>query len=121
MMWRWVESIWPRTHLPGTASMPELCAPHLFESRAVTVRAAGRPAHRPFRGLLGVHLRYGLHTRAVTVFRDTLTRRLQTFRCLHDCSGFFRLERLPGGACTHWKSAALSRRTPFPAVGASEM
>ena len=24
----------------------------------------------------------------------------------------FRLERLPGGACTHWKSAALSRRTP---------
>ena len=24
----------------------------------------------------------------------------------------FRLERLPGGARTHWKSAALSRRTP---------
>ena len=33
---------------------------------------SGRPAHRPFRGLLGVHSRYGLHTRAVTVFRDTL-------------------------------------------------
>src|SRR5262245_18617555 len=33
----------------------------------------GRPAHRPFRGLLGVHSRYGLHTRAVTVYRDTLT------------------------------------------------
>ena len=33
---------------------------------------SGRPAHRPFRGLLGVHLRYGLHTRAVTVYRDTL-------------------------------------------------
>jgi hypothetical protein len=32
-----------------------------------------RPAHRPFRGLLGVHSRYGLHTRAVTVFRDTLS------------------------------------------------
>ena len=72
----------------------------------------GRPAHRPFRGLLGVHSRYGLHTRAVTVFRDTLNRRLQPFRYLHDCSGCFRLERLPGGTCTHWKSAALSRRTP---------
>ena len=34
---------------------------------------SGRPAHCPFRGLLGVHSRYGLHTRAVTVFRDTLT------------------------------------------------
>jgi hypothetical protein len=22
----------------------------------------------------------------------------------HDCSGCFRLERLPGGACTHWKA-----------------
>src|ERR1700756_6056522 len=29
-----------------------------------------RPAHRPFRGLLGVHSRCGLHTRAVSVFRD---------------------------------------------------
>jgi hypothetical protein len=43
------------------------------------------------------------------------TRRLQPFRYLHDCSGCFRLERSPGGACTHWKSAALSRRTPEPA------
>jgi hypothetical protein len=34
--------------------------------------------------LLGVHSRYGLHTRAVTAFRDTLIRRLQPFRCLHD-------------------------------------
>jgi hypothetical protein len=32
----------------------------------------GRPVHRRFRGLLGVHSHYGLHTRAVTVFRDTL-------------------------------------------------
>jgi len=30
-----------------------------------------RPARRPFRGLLGVHSRYGLYTRAVTIFRDT--------------------------------------------------
>src|SRR5438132_4556434 len=34
---------------------------------------SGRPAHCPFRGLLGVHSRYGLHTRAITVYRDTLS------------------------------------------------
>ena len=65
---------------------------------------SGRPAHRPFRGLLGVHSRYGLHTRAVTVYRDPLIRRLQPLRFLHSCSGCFRLERLPGGTCTHWKA-----------------
>src|ERR1700687_5749541 len=37
------------------------------------IPSSGRPAHCPFRGLLGVHSRYGLHTRAVTVYRDTLT------------------------------------------------
>jgi hypothetical protein len=37
------------------------------------ISLSGRPARRPFRGLLGVHLRYGLHTRAVTVYRDTLS------------------------------------------------
>jgi hypothetical protein len=36
------------------------------------ISLSGRPAHCPFRGLLGVHSRYGLYTRAVTVFRDTL-------------------------------------------------
>jgi hypothetical protein len=41
--------------------------------------SSGRPAHRPFRGLLGVHSRYGLHTRAVTVYRDTLTRGFSHF------------------------------------------
>src|SRR5882757_10023650 len=34
---------------------------------------SGRPVHCPFRGLLGVHSRYGLHTRAVTVYRDPLS------------------------------------------------
>src|SRR6266478_3101032 len=71
---------------------------------------SGRPAHRPFRGLLSVHSRCGLHTRTVTHF-VTATRGLQTFRHLHACPGCFRLERSPGGACTRWKSAALSRRT----------
>jgi hypothetical protein len=70
----------------------------------------GRPAHLPFRGLLSVYSRYGLHARAVTK-SVTAIRGLQTFRLLHACPGCFRLERLPGGACTRWKSAALSRRT----------
>jgi hypothetical protein len=51
-----------------------------------------------------IHSRYGLHTRAVTVYRDPLIRRLQPLRYLHDCSGCFRLERLPGGPCTPWKA-----------------
>src|ERR1700745_1970122 len=41
----------------------------------------------------------------------TAIRRLQALRLLHVFSGRFRLERSPGGACTHWKRAALSRRT----------
>src|SRR6202023_385554 len=40
---------------------------------------SGRPAHRAFRGLPGVYSRYGLHTRAVTVYRDTLTRGFSHF------------------------------------------
>ena len=77
--------------------------------------SSGRPAHCPFRGLLGVHSRYGLHTRAVTNSRHA-NRRLQPFRLLHDCSGCFRLERLPGGPRTHWKAppfhGAHPERTP---------
>src|SRR5262245_40615240 len=48
------------------AHSPQPCQPS-------PIWQSGRPAHRPFRGLLGVHSRYGLHTRAVTVFRDTLS------------------------------------------------
>jgi hypothetical protein len=63
----------------------------------------GRPAHRHFRGLLGVYLRCGLHTRAVTNF-VTAIRGLQTFCRLHACPGCFRLERSPGGVCTRGKA-----------------
>ena len=82
--------------------------PHPYQPSPIPL--SGRPAHRPFRGLLDVHSHCGLHTRAVTKL-VTVIRRLQTFRRLHACSGCFRLERSPGGPCTHWKSAALSRRT----------
>src|SRR5271167_3704486 len=59
-------------HYPGAA------AGHILRSFTQPYQPSpkglsGRPAHRPFRGLLGVHSRYGLHTRAVTVYRDTLT------------------------------------------------
>src|SRR3982074_1206294 len=72
---------------------------------------SGRPAHCPFRGLPGVHSRYGLHTRAVTNSWHA-NRRLQPLRYLHDCSDCFRLERLPGGGCTHWKARPLPRAHP---------
>ena len=44
----------------------------------------------------------------------TAIRRLQTFRLLHACSGCFRLERLPGGACTHWKAPPCHGAPPQP-------
>src|SRR5216684_3446473 len=64
---------------------------------------SGRPAHRPFRGLLSVHSRCGLHTRAVTNSWHAF-RRLQPVRYLLGCSGCFRLERSPGGTCTYSKA-----------------
>lgn len=98
-------------HYPGAAPRRPACS--LVQSYQPSPEwQSGRPAHRLFRGLPGVHSRYGLHTRAVTVICDPLHRRLQPFRYLHSCSGCFRLERSPGGAYTHWESAAFSRRTP---------
>src|SRR5262245_11977952 len=57
---------------PCFAHSPQPCQPS-------PIWRSGRPAHRPFRGLLGVHSRYVLHTRAVTVFRDTLSERFSHF------------------------------------------
>lgn len=55
------------------------------------------------------------HVAACTLAKslyDPLHRRLQPLRYLHDCSDCYRLERKsPGGIRTHWKSAALARRT----------
>lgn len=73
----------------------------------------GRPVHRPFRGLLSVHSRYGLHTRAATVFCG-----------MHIPEGFSGFvtsttapvasggSTSPGGPFTHWNNIAFSRRTP---------
>src|SRR3984893_12480470 len=78
--------------------------------------SSGRPAHCPFRGLLGVHSRCGLHTRAVTNLRHA-NRRLQALRYLHDGSDCFRLERLPGGTCAHWKAPPLHGAHPSRTLG----
>jgi hypothetical protein len=69
-----------------------------------------------FRGLLGIHSRYGLHTRAVTIFVTRISRRLQTFRLLHACSGCFRLEQFAGWGLHPLENAAFARRTPSTAV-----
>ena len=96
-------------HYPGAAtgcivySLPQSYQPS-------PIWQSGRPAPRPFRGLFGVHLRYGLHTRAVTIFRDTLNQRLQLFRYLHSCSGCFRLEHFAG-----WAFHPLGKRRLFTA------
>src|SRR5262245_63545683 len=79
------------------------------------------------------HCRVGLHivlfevcsaftrvaacTLAQSPYIVTAIRGLQTFRHLHACPGCFRRDRSPGGPCTHWKSAALSRRTWIPDLG----
>src|SRR4029077_19452201 len=75
---------------PSRISLPRNCSRvglHivLFEACAAFTRVAAR-------------------TLAPSPIRDLLHRRLQPFCYLHDCSGCFRLERLPGGACTHWRA-----------------
>ena len=63
-----------------------------------------RPAHRPFRGLLSVHSRCGLHTRTVTVCRDRYPKASDTSSppCL--------LRSLPAGAVAGWGLHPLEKR-----------
>src|SRR6059036_3102750 len=66
----------PCVHAAATTPVQRLgvVLAHLTQScQPSPVGSPGRPAHRPFRGLLGVHSRCGLHTRAVTVCRDPLS------------------------------------------------
>src|SRR5271169_4878449 len=90
-------------HYPGAADGRTRRSKFTHPCQPSPIPLSVRPVHRPFRGLLGVYSRCGLHTRAVTKF-VTAIRGLQTFRHLHACPGCFRLERSPGGPCTHWKT-----------------
>jgi hypothetical protein len=65
---------------------------------------------RPAGQLAPLH-RVDRRTLARSPIRDQPHRRLQLFCYLHDCSGCFRLERLPSGPCTHCKAPPYSRRT----------
>jgi hypothetical protein len=97
-------------HYPGAADelQTSLKLARLYQPSPKWV--SGRPAHRPFRGLLSVHSRCGLHTRTVTYV--TVIRGLQTLRYLHACPGCFRLELLAGWDSHPLENAAFARRTP---------
>src|ERR1700732_3016894 len=79
------------------ARVPQPCQPS-------PVPRPDRPAHRPFRGLLSVHLRCGLHTRTVTVYRDRYPKASDTSSppCL--------LRSLPAGAVAGWGLHPLEKR-----------
>jgi len=68
-------------------------------------------SHRPFRGLLSVYSRCGLHTRAVTVYRDKHFPKASTVSLPPQCSGSFRLEHLAGWDSHPLENAAFTRRT----------
>jgi hypothetical protein len=101
-------------HYPGAADelQTSLKLARLYQPSPKWV--SGRPAHRPFRGLLSVHSRCGLHTRTVTYV--TVIRGLQTLRYLHACPGCFRLELLAGWDSHPLENAAFARRTPYPVI-----
>jgi hypothetical protein len=92
-----------RRHYPGAVtgrfvcSLPQSCQPS-------PQWQAGRPARRLFRGLLGVHSRCGLHTRAATVIRGSHSKgfnRFVTSTVAPVASGG---STLPGGTFTHWEA-----------------
>ena len=70
---------------------------------SLLLHRCGLSPHTPCRSP-GALTRVAARTLAPSPIRDLLHRRLQPFRYLHDCSGCFRLERSPGGTCTHWKA-----------------
>src|SRR5215813_1439994 len=79
------------------------------------IRRSGRPAHRPFRGLLGVHSHCGLHTRAVTnCGRYPKASDISSPPCLLRLLPAGAIS--PGGPRTHWKAppfhGARRKRSP---------
>ena len=91
-------------HYPGTATggLASLIPPQSYQPSLIW--PSGRPVHCPFRGLLSVHSRYGLHTRAVTVYRDPLSEGFSHFVTSIAAPVASGWSVSPGGACTHWKA-----------------
>src|SRR5271168_4828436 len=68
-----------------------------------------------FRGLLGVHSRFGLHVRRVAQ-GDPLHRRLRWLRLLHHRSDCYRLERPAAGWVSHPLEIAAFARLTKPLI-----
>jgi hypothetical protein len=80
-----------------------------FMHIAFPERVSGRPAHRPFRGLLGVQSRCGLHTRAALVARYTEGfSHFVTSMTAPVASGW---SESPGGPFTHWNAPPFTAHT----------
>ena len=93
-------------HYPGAAS----AAPTLLISTAVSAfpsMAAGSACTMAFRGLLSVHSRYGLHTRTVTTFCDSLAEGFSHFVTSMTAPVTSGWSISPGGILTHWKAPPL--------------
>jgi hypothetical protein len=80
------------------------------------IRLSGQPAHWHFRGLLSVHSRYGLHTRAVTLFSDPLSEGFNHFVTSIVASLLLGRSDLAGWDLHPLENAAFSRRTPMFAL-----
>jgi hypothetical protein len=82
----------------GSASLtsPQSCQPS-------PTWQSGRPVHRHFEAC-SAFTRVKACTLALSPYIVTGIPRLQPVRYLGGCSGCFRLERLPGGICIHWKA-----------------
>src|SRR3984957_7431742 len=91
-------------HYPGAADGRTRRSKITHPCQPSPIPLSGRPAHRPFRGLLGVYSRCGLHTRTVTVCRDRYPKASDTSSppCL--------LRSLPAGAVAGWGLHPLEKR-----------
>jgi len=108
-------------HYPGGTTGGGVVAPQEPVTAAFPIPLLGRLPHYAFRGLLGVHSRYGLSARGVAQ-GDPFHRRLRQYRYLHCRSDCYRLERpLAGWELHPLKIDALARRTKGTAWGQREL
>ena len=98
-------------HYPGAADgrrLRSIAQPY----QPSPVRRPGRPARFPFRGLLGVHLRCGLHTRAGHLFVTLLPEGFGHFVTSMTAPVASGWSELAGWGFHPLESAAFARRTP---------